>query len=156
MQPNGFQVGSYEYDPYGNMISMSGLMASANKYRFSSKEWNDNEGLYYYGFRFYDPNLQRWLNRDPIQEGGGINLYGFVGNDPMDLLDPYGFGYFGDVGNTFIGEAKGAGAELSLGFYKPCYRNSSQRQGGYVGQGLTIAGETLVEALEGGKQQARP
>jgi len=37
-------------------------MATANVYRFSSKEVHPNSGLYYYGFRFYDPTLQRWLN----------------------------------------------------------------------------------------------
>jgi hypothetical protein len=52
VEPNGLSVASYEYDPYGNMLSMSGLMAGANKYRFSSKEWNDNAGIYYYGRRF--------------------------------------------------------------------------------------------------------
>jgi RHS repeat-associated protein len=41
----------------------------------------------YYGFRFYDPNLQRWLNRDPIQEWGGLNLFGFVGNNPLNIAD---------------------------------------------------------------------
>ena len=46
-----------------------------------------NSGLYYYGYRWYDPNLQRWLNRDPLGEGGGINLYGFVRNDPVDFID---------------------------------------------------------------------
>jgi hypothetical protein len=40
--------------------------------------------------RFYEPSLQRWLNRDPIGELGGINLYGFVGNNPMSFVDPYG------------------------------------------------------------------
>jgi uncharacterized protein RhaS with RHS repeats len=46
--------------------------------------------LYYYGYRYYDPNLQRWLNRDPIQEAGGINLYGFVGNDAVNIFDLFG------------------------------------------------------------------
>jgi uncharacterized protein RhaS with RHS repeats len=47
--------------------------------------------MYYYGFRFYDPTLQRWLNRDPIDEQeGGINLYGFVLNEPLGLIDPFG------------------------------------------------------------------
>jgi RHS repeat-associated protein len=71
---------SYRYDPYGNTISSSGTLASANVYRFSSKELHVNSGLYYYGYRWYHPNLQRWLNRDPIGENGGINLYGFVRN----------------------------------------------------------------------------
>src|ERR1043166_3938333 len=81
---------SYRYDPFGNLISSSGSLASANVYRFSSKEIHVNSGMYYYGQRFYDPNLQRWLNRDPIQEWGGINLYGFVGNNPLSYADPYG------------------------------------------------------------------
>jgi len=50
---------SYRYDPYGNAISSSGSLASANVYRFSSKEAHINSGLYYYGYRWYDPNLQR-------------------------------------------------------------------------------------------------
>jgi RHS repeat-associated protein len=48
----------------------SGTLASANVYRFSSKELHVNSGLYYYGYRWYAPNLQRWLNRDPIKEPG--------------------------------------------------------------------------------------
>jgi len=60
----------YLYDPYGNTLSLSGPLASANTYRFSSKEWNADSGLYYYLYRYYDPNLQRWLNRDPIGEHG--------------------------------------------------------------------------------------
>ena len=39
---------------------------------------------------FYDPNLQRWLTLDPIGEAGGINLYQFVYNNPVDYLDPSG------------------------------------------------------------------
>jgi RHS repeat-associated protein len=78
---------SYRYDPYGNTISSSGSLASANVYRFSSKEIHVNSGLYYYGYRWYAPNLQRWLNRDPIEELGGINLYNYVLNNPINHAD---------------------------------------------------------------------
>src|SRR5688572_23603605 len=74
---------NYRYNPFGGTISSSGTLASANTYRFSSKEFHSNSGLYYYGYRWYDPNLQRWLNRDPIFEEGGINLYSFVMNQPI-------------------------------------------------------------------------
>jgi len=84
---------SYRYDPYGNTISSSGSLASANVYRFSSKEIHVNSGLYYYGYRWYHPNLQRWLNRDPIGEDGGINLYNFVGNEPLSYVDPSGLDF---------------------------------------------------------------
>jgi RHS repeat-associated protein len=87
---NGVIVAQYNYDPFGNILTMSGPLANANTYRFSSKEWNDKAGIYYYGYRFYDPNLQRWLNSDPIGELGGINLYGFVGNDPLNGVDALG------------------------------------------------------------------
>jgi RHS repeat-associated protein len=83
-------VAKYLYDPFGNTLSLSGPLASANTYRFSSKEWNANAGLYYYLYRFYDPNLQRWPNRDPIQEQGGINLYESCNNDGVDAIDSYG------------------------------------------------------------------
>src|SRR6266567_966518 len=46
--------------------------------------------MYYYGFRFYDPSIQRWLNRDPVAELDGVNLYGFVGNNPITSVDPLG------------------------------------------------------------------
>ena len=84
-------VGRYAYDPFGNLLGMSGASAAGNRYRFSSKEVHPQTGMYYYGFRFYEPNLQRWTSRDPIEEMGGINLYGFVGNDPMNFIDPDGF-----------------------------------------------------------------
>jgi RHS repeat-associated protein len=69
---------------------MSGPLAIANTYRFASKEWNANAGLYYFGRRYYDPMLQRWPNRDPIQEMGGLNLYAYVLNSPINFIDPLG------------------------------------------------------------------
>lgn len=41
-------------------------------------------------YRAYDPELGRWLSRDPLQEQAGLNLYGYVGGDPIRLFDPYG------------------------------------------------------------------
>jgi RHS repeat-associated protein len=80
-------VARYLYDSFGNLLAQSGKLADVNVYRFSSKEYHPNSRLYYYGYRFFEPNLQRWLNRDPIGEGGGINLYQFVGNDPVNFFD---------------------------------------------------------------------
>ena len=87
---SGNVVARYLYDPYGNLLAKSGAMADVNKYRFSSKEVHPNSGLYYYGYRFYEPNLQRWLNEDPIGIAGGMNLYGFVNNRPTGMVDLYG------------------------------------------------------------------
>jgi len=81
---------TYRYDAYGVLLSSSGSIAAVNVYRFSSKEWQPSPGLYYFGYRFYDPNLQRWPNRDPLGEEGGFNLHGFVGNTPLNLIDDTG------------------------------------------------------------------
>ncbi len=77
---------------------MTGDMAEENPWRFSTKYWEKSDysygdweaGLYYYGFRFYSPDLGRWINRDPMGEQGGENLYAFVLNNPIDLTDPLG------------------------------------------------------------------
>ncbi len=104
-------VASYRYDPFGNTISSSGSLSAANVYRFSSKEIHVNSGMYYYLYRFYDPNLQRWINRDPISDYAFFraktrnlpwmdrealrseargNHYLFVGNKPTISPDPEG------------------------------------------------------------------
>jgi len=98
---------SYRYDPYGNTISSSGTLASANVFRFSSKELHLNSGLYYFGRRFYDPNTQTWLNRDPIHERGGINLFTFANNGPIGTVD--------DLGNHPIVIAGGGVIIITIG-----------------------------------------
>lgn len=94
LDANRNMAARYLYDPFGNLVGKWGSKAEANHYRFSSKEVHPNSGLYYYGFRFYEPNLQRWMNRDPLGEAGGLNLYGFVGNSPVGAIDPYGESWF--------------------------------------------------------------
>ncbi len=101
---NAGVVATYRYDPFGRSTYSAGTLASANVYRFSSKQWIPDINVYYYGYRFYDPNLQRWLNRDPKGEAGfrtiasrpGVpsegdgNLYGFIENTPTTSIDPFG------------------------------------------------------------------
>jgi RHS repeat-associated protein len=90
---NGTLAAKYHYDPYGNILSMAGPLAEANLYRFSSKEWHVNSGLVYYLYRYYEPQLQRWINRDPIAEAGGHNLFAFVGNHAGMAIDSFGLNW---------------------------------------------------------------
>jgi RHS repeat-associated protein len=87
-------VAKYLYDPFGNILSQSGSLADANLYRFSSKEFHKNSGLVYYLYRYYQPSFQRWVNRDPIAEWGGINAYRVTWNNPIGWIDPYGLTIF--------------------------------------------------------------
>ena len=91
IKPDQVIGASYTCDPFGRTIASSGTLASANVQRFTSKMWvGNNVDLYYYGYRFYDPVTQRWLNRDLLEEGDGVNLYAFLSNDSINLIDPYG------------------------------------------------------------------
>lgn len=85
---DGVIVATYDYDPYGNLVSSSGTLADDNPYRFSTKYADEETGLVYYGFRFYSPSLGRWLNRDPIGEVGGLNLYACCMNSGVNLVLP--------------------------------------------------------------------
>ena len=87
---DGSLAATYEYDPFGNIVSQTGTAADDNPFRFSTKYHDDETGLVYYGYRYYSPELGRWLRRDPIGERGGLNLYGFVRNAPLRYVDPFG------------------------------------------------------------------
>jgi len=65
-------------------------MARANPFRFSTKFQDDETGLLYYGFRYYDPSTGRWNSRDPVDEWGGMNLFGFVSNNALSNCDKLG------------------------------------------------------------------
>jgi RHS repeat-associated protein len=113
-------VASYSYDAYG--VKLTGP-DTYQPYMYSTKEYNSNTGLYDYGLRFYAPSLGRWLKRDPIREAGGLNLYGFVANNPVNLVDVNGlwgaqFGNFPNIGRgepTFIFDADDFHAPGSIG-----------------------------------------
>lgn len=87
---DGSIAGHYEYDPYGNAILADGTEAENNSFRFSTKYFDAETRLLYYEYRYYSPKLGRWLNREPIEERGEINLYAFVVNNPPDYFDPDG------------------------------------------------------------------
>ncbi|MGN0846405.1 MAG: RHS repeat-associated core domain-containing protein, partial [Kiritimatiellia bacterium] len=90
----GGTVATYVYDAFGNTISQSGALASTFRHRFSTKYFDAETGLHYYGYRFYSPPLMRWINRDPIEEAGGVNVYAFCGNGVVFKFDRDGRAYF--------------------------------------------------------------
>jgi RHS repeat-associated protein len=89
---NGSTAAHFEYDPFGNTVVNTDT-SNQFAYRFSTKPLDRTTGLYYYGYRYYDPVTGRWPSRDPIEEEVGINLYGFVDNtstNNYDYLGKYG------------------------------------------------------------------
>ena len=64
----------YEYDPFGNIIVADGLAANRNIYRFSTKYLDIESGLVYYGYRYYYPDLAKWMRKDCIDDISNIAL----------------------------------------------------------------------------------
>ena len=83
-------LASYSYDPFGKVTSADGVLATGNPFRFSSEYHNDITGLVEYIYRQYDPAIGRWINRDPIEEEGGLNLYGIITNALISTFDSLG------------------------------------------------------------------
>jgi RHS repeat-associated protein len=89
LNSTGQVTAHFEYDPFGNTVVNTDT-SNQFAYRFSTKPLAFATGLYYYGYRYYDPLTGRWPSRDPIEERGGVNLYGFVGNDGVNKWDYLG------------------------------------------------------------------
>jgi RHS repeat-associated protein len=87
---DGSSQAHYQYSPFGERLSATGTLTDINSYQFSTKEHDAFTDFYYYGLRYYDPATGRWLSRDPIDENGGANLYGFAANDAIDNIDVFG------------------------------------------------------------------
>ncbi len=93
---SGSIVESYLYDAYGNVTIRNGsgtmIPASAygNRFLFQGREYDYTTQLYHFRARWYDPETGRWLSNDPIGISGGLNLYAFCGNDPVNFVDPMG------------------------------------------------------------------
>jgi RHS repeat-associated protein len=79
-----------EYYPYGVTaftVAPNALEVSLKEYRYSGQEKDNFTGLYYYGMRYYPPWLCRWVNPDPAGTIDGLNLYAFVGGNPVTHYD---------------------------------------------------------------------
>ncbi|GLV54301.1 hypothetical protein KDH_11490 [Dictyobacter sp. S3.2.2.5] len=87
------QIITYEeYYPYGGTSyqAVRNQTQTPKRYRYTSKERDEENALYYYGARYYAPWLGRWIAADPASIVDGINVYAYVGGNPVNLYDPNG------------------------------------------------------------------
>jgi RHS repeat-associated protein len=100
---SGTIAAHYEYGPFGEVLREAYQSLEVRRslgeggFTFSTKYRDAETGLLYYGYRYHDSATGRWLNRDPIEESGGLNLYGFVGNDAVNGVDVLGQYSLGDA-----------------------------------------------------------
>jgi len=89
---NGNVVAQYAYEAFGEPTSATGSQPeAAGRFAFTGREWDADTGLYYYRARYYDPDLGRFISRDPLGfDAGDANLYRYALNHPLHLKDPTG------------------------------------------------------------------
>ncbi|MFB2974897.1 RHS repeat-associated core domain-containing protein [Microseira sp. BLCC-F43] len=102
------QLISYEeYFPYGGTAFVAGKSLAEVKlkhYRYSGKERDAATGLYYYGARYYAPWLGRWMSCDPAGTVDGLNLYAFVGGNPINFRDKKGMNKDRETARAYLQE----------------------------------------------------
>ena len=109
----GNALGQFAYQPFGEIPApLAGTTFGYAGYRYDAET-----GLYHTGRRYYDPTVGRFLMPDPIGYAGGLHLYAYVGNDPLNRTDPSGLcdnpsGCGGGSSNQLIGSTTGNGYGL--------------------------------------------
>jgi RHS repeat-associated protein len=83
----GHVAAHYEYTLYGQRLNAPAAEEYDQPYRFSTKPFDEETGLGYWGYRYYSLDLGRWLSRDPIGVRGGLNIYRYVDNSPTTSVD---------------------------------------------------------------------
>jgi RHS repeat-associated protein len=84
---DGQIAAEYGYGPFGEQVWINGVLAETNPFHLSSKYTDRETSLVYYGYRYYNTAVGRWLNRDPLEEGEGGNLFAFLANGPTLTID---------------------------------------------------------------------
>jgi RHS repeat-associated protein len=113
----GNTIAEFKYTPYGGILKAEGEFANMLTLRYNNKYYDKEFALYYHDTRYYNPRTCKWLSRDTIGESGGVNLYAYCNNDPINGIDylgtkAYGYDFTGPLNWMDWHESKYTQAEV--------------------------------------------
>jgi len=126
-------VQRYDYDSFGNLEQQGESIEQP--FTYTARELDEETGLYYYRARYYDPQVGRFVSKDPIGfEGGDNNLYGYVLNNPVNATDPEGLCKWTGSVTMKVGTVsrRGVAAGVVLMALKSECCNNKQAEGVYT------------------------
>ena len=139
---------TYTVSPWGEVAADTG---TTTRLRLAGQQYDQATRLYYMRARYYDPALGRFLSEDPIGITGGLNLYAYAGNDPVNHADPSGKDYrwtdqgycqrMADIAGTYDLETGAVTSWHIVDEYEDC-KDGTSPSGNGGGGGGTSGGET--------------
>ena len=148
----GTDVNTYRYSAFGEIIDQT--TQRENDILFSSKKFDSSTDLSYFGARYYDASIGRFISRDPLGYIDGPNGYIYVNNNPINLIDPFGLSKLGffekiaDVANDVVGWVMDNDPELQE-FVAGAVLNAL----GFLSDGMTVTA-VVASPLSGGASLA--
>ncbi len=154
---SGVVQARYDYDPYGRKMKTYGTMEA--DFGFTGHYYHAASNLHLTLYRPYSTDLGRWLNRDPAQELGGLNLYGYVVNSPIKHSDLFGLTWWDNPGlfydwvfengsaNRYYGQNDPATQELANSAGGDKIRKEFIDGGCVSGKGSFGSGKAFVESI---------
>lgn len=157
---DGERVQHYEYTTYGKEGFKDNSSAFEISHRYTGQVLDDETGLYYYGARYYDPELGRFVQADTIVPSAAnpqlLNRYAYCGNNPLKYVDPSGHELItAIIIGVVIGVAIGAGTaaatggDIAMGALTGAIGGLFGGIGAGLGQSITVAGSATLGELAG-------
>ncbi len=142
------------YKPFGE-VDINPNVEVINNFRFAGQYYDEETGLHYNYHRYFDPKTGRFMTPDPIGQLGGINLYAYVLNNPINAVDPYGLKNWGQIigggilvikGRTIVGVGV---VVIVIGAVKAAVGDEIAFAPHTMGVGGTLVGAGIWTGLKG-------